>query len=240
MSGHSKWSTIKHKKAKTDAQKGKVFSKVAREIVMAVKLGGHDVNMNGRLRLTLQKAKACNMPNENIKRAIQKGEGDGDDTELEELTYEAYASHGVAMMICTLTDNRNRTIANVKAIVSRGGGSIATQGAVSYLFETKGHFLFSPDTDEDTVMEVALSADAENFETQEDGSIEVITTPDTFETVRDAFETAGIEYESAEITKIPTTIVTLDEEQGEKILTLIDKLEDDDDVQDVYTNFEIT
>ncbi len=240
MSGHSKWSTIKHKKAKTDAQKGKVFSKVAREILMAVKLGGNDCLMNGRLRLALQKAKACNMPNENIKRAIQKGEGGGADAELEELTYEAYASHGVAMMISTLTDNRHRTIANVKAIISRGGGSIATQGAVAYLFSSKGYFLFSPETDEDTLMEAAMSADAENLETQEDGSIEVITAPEAFDAARDVFDEAKLEYDTAAVTKIPTTTVTLTEEQGEKILSLIDKLDDDDDVQEVYSNFEIT
>jgi YebC/PmpR family DNA-binding regulatory protein len=239
MSGHSKWSTIKHKKAKTDAQRGKVFSKVAREIVMAVKLGGDDADMNPRLRLALQKAKACNMPNDNVKRAVQKGAGPGEDSNYEELTYEAYATHGVAMMISTLTDNRHRTIANIKAIVSRGGGSMATPGAVSYQFSSKGFFLFAPGVDEDAVMEAALDADAENFEMQDDGSIEVVTTPDTFDAVRDSFESNNLEYESAEVTKVSATTVTLSQEDGEKILALIDKLDDDDDVQDVYTNFEI-
>ena len=142
MSGHSKWSTIKHKKAKTDAQRGKVFSKIAREIMMAAKLGGDDVQMNSRLRLALQKAKEANMPNDNVKRAINKGAGAGNDTELEEIQYEAYGPHGIAILIDTLTDNRNRTITSLKTILNKGGGRLAEKGAVNYIFQTKGLICF--------------------------------------------------------------------------------------------------
>lgn len=240
MAGHNKWSSIKHKKAKTDAQKGKAFSKVAREIVMAVKIGGEDQDMNPRLRLALQKAKEANMPNDNIKRAIQKGAGSGSESDLEENVYEAYAPNGVALIITTLTDNKNRTIANIKAIINKGGGNMATPGAVSYMFDTKGLILFEPGLDEDTAMEVALGADAENFETLDDGSIEVVTDPGQLETVRKAFDDANMEYSTATITMLPNISAPVDEEQAEKIMALIDKLDDDDDVQDVYTNMEIS
>lgn len=239
MAGHNKWSSIKHKKAKTDAQKGKAFSKVAREIVMAVKIGGEEQDMNPRLRLALQKAKDVNMPNDNIKRAIQKGAGGGSDDSLEENVYEAYAPNGVALIITTLTDNKNRTIANIKAIINKGGGNMATPGAVSYMFDTKGVILFEPGIDEDTAMEVALGADAENFETLEDGSIEVITDPAQLETVRKAFDAANLEYSTATITMLPNITAPVNEEQAEKIMALIDKLDDDDDVQDVYTNMDV-
>lgn len=239
MAGHNKWSSIKHKKAKTDAQKGKAFSKVAREIVMAVKLGGEDQDMNPRLRLALQKAKEVNMPNDNIKRAIQKGAGGDSDANLEENVYEAYAPNGVALIITTLTDNKNRTIANVKAIINKGGGNMATPGAVSYMFDTKGLILFDPSTDEDTVMEIALGADAENFETLDDGSIEVVTDPGQLETVRKAFDAAELSYSTATITMLPNISAPVTEEQAEKIMNLIDKLDDDDDVQDVYTNMDV-
>lgn len=240
MAGHNKWSSIKHKKAKTDAQKGKAFSKVAREIVMAVKLGGEDQDMNPRLRLALQKAKEVNMPNDNIKRAIQKGAGGDSDANLEENVYEAYAPNGVALIITTLTDNKNRTIANIKAIINKGGGNMATPGAVSYMFDTKGLILFEPGIDEDTAMEVALGADADNFETLEDGSIEVVTDPGQLETVRKAFDEANLEYSTATITMLPNISAPVNEEQAEKIMSLIEKLDDDDDVQDVYTNMEVS
>lgn len=240
MAGHNKWSSIKHKKAKTDAQKGKAFSKVAREIVMAVKLGGEDQDMNPRLRLALQKAKEVNMPNDNIKRVIQKGAGGNSDANLEENVYEAYAPNGVALIITTLTDNKNRTIANIKAIINKGGGNMATPGAVSYMFDTKGLILFEPGIDEDTAMEVALGADADNFETLEDGSIEVVTDPGQLETVRKAFDEANLEYSTATITMLPNISAPVNEEQAEKIMSLIEKLDDDDDVQDVYTNMEVS
>lgn len=236
MSGHNKWSTIKHKKAKLDAQRGKAFTKVAREIVMAAKLGGGDVEMNPRLRLALQKAREANMPNDNIKRAIQKGVGNEDGSSLEEITYEAYAPNGVGLIIKTLTDNKNRTVSNLKAILSKGGGSMATPGAVSYLFQTKGHFLFEPGQNEDLVLQTALEADAENVETLDDGSIEVTTPPSQFESVKQAFDAQKLVYVSCDITELPSTYIPLDDEKAEKIMALIDKIEEDDDVQDVYTN----
>ena len=239
MAGHNKWSSIKHKKAKTDAQKGKAFSKVSREITMATKLGGADVDMNPRLRLALQKAKEVNMPNDNIKRAIQKGEGSGDDSSLEEILFEAYAPNGVGLLINTLTDNRNRTVANVKTILSKSGASLATKGAVSYQFSQKGFLLFSDESDEETIIDIALDKGAEDVETKEDGSIEVITDPSELETVRKGFDEKNIHYETAQLTMIPSTVVELDEEKGNQVIALIDKLEDDEDVQEVHANVEI-
>jgi YebC/PmpR family DNA-binding regulatory protein len=239
MSGHSKWSTIKHKKAKTDAQRGKAFSRLAREIIMAAKIGGGDVDMNARLRLAIQKAKDANMPNDNIKRAIQRGTGSGDSAALEELTFEAYAQFGTAVLIDAVTDNRNRTVANIKSILNKTGGNMATQGAVSYLFDKKGYFLFEPTTSEEEIIDIALSGNAEDIDTQDDGAIEITISPSEFEKLRIAFEENNISFISAEITMIPKTLVSLSEEQADKILKLIDKLEEDDDVQNVYTNFDI-
>ena len=156
MAGHNKWSQIKHKKAKTDAQKGKVFSKIAREIMVAAKMGGEDVSMNPRLRLALQKAKEANMPNDNVKRAIQKGVGSDDDNQLEELQFEAYGPHGIAILIDTLTDNRNRTITNLKVVLNKGGGNLADKGAVSYLFETKGLIYFEKTDQQDKIIDLAI------------------------------------------------------------------------------------
>ncbi|RAP37782.1 YebC/PmpR family DNA-binding transcriptional regulator [Candidatus Marinamargulisbacteria bacterium SCGC AAA071-K20] len=239
MSGHSKWSTIKHKKAKTDAQRGKQFSKVAKEIVMAAKLGGGDPDQNPRLRLALQKAKQVNMPNENVKRAVQKGAGGGDESALEEVTYEAFASHGVALLIEALTDNRHRTVANIKSILGKGGANMATPGAVSYLFEKKGLFLFEPEVDADKVIDQATELGAEDVDLKDDDSIEVLTGTTEFESVKDGFDSAELVYQSAEITMIPSTTIVLSEEDGEKIIALLEKIEEDDDVQDVYANFDI-
>jgi YebC/PmpR family DNA-binding regulatory protein len=238
MSGHSKWSTIKHKKAKTDAQKGKAFSKVSREITMAAKLGGADVDMNPRLRLALQKAKEANMPNDNVKRAIEKGAGSGDDTQLEEIQFEAYAPNGVGLLINTLTDNRNRTVANVKMILNKSGASLAAKGAVSYQFSQKGFIFFEAGVSEDSVLEVVMDHDVEDIETKDDSSIEVFTSPNELETVRKAFDEKNIIYETAQLTMIPSTTVSLSEEKILKLITLIEKLEDDDDVQEVHANFE--
>lgn len=238
MSGHSKWSTIKHKKAKTDAQKGKAFSKVSKEIIMAVKLGGADPEMNPRLRLSLQKAKEANMPNENIKRAIIKGAGSGDDSNLEEIVFEAYASDGVGLIITSLTDNRNRTVANVKTILNKGGGSLATKGAVSYQFNHKGFIYFEPGFSEEEILDIALESGAEDVQSKEDGSIEVITEPGDLEQVRRAFDEKKLTYDTASLTMIPSTLVSLSEEKVGKLLTLIEKLEEDDDVQDIYSNFQ--
>lgn len=239
MSGHSKWSTIKHKKAKTDAQKGKIFSKVSREIMMAAKIGGDNPEMNPRLRLALQKAKEVNMPNDNVNRAIIKGAGNDSDANLEEVTYEAYGPHGVALLIDTLTDNKNRTVPNIRAILTRCNGSLATSGAVSYLFNKKGLFLFSPETDEETIIKLGLENGADDIDTKSDGSIEVITATNHFEAVKTAFDIQNIQYETAEITMIPSTFVLLSESESKTVISLIEKLEEDDDVQEIHANLDI-
>lgn len=239
MAGHNKWSQIKHKKAKTDAQKGKVFSKMARELTMAAKLGGGDPDMNARLRLAIQKAKDANMPNDNISRAIEKGAGGGDDSSMEEIQYEAYGPGGVAFLIDTLTDNKNRTVSNIRAILTRANGSLANKGSVAYLFDQKGVIICNIDSDEDKVMTVALEAGAEDIMTQEDGSVVVTTEPSTFEDVRKALEGASILIEAAEISRVAQTTVELKGDDASSILSLQEKLEEDDDVQDVYGNYEL-
>jgi len=236
MSGHSKWSQIKRKKAKTDAQRGKAFSKVAKEITIAAKLGGVDEAGNARLRLAIQKAKEANMPAEIVKRAIQKGGGSSAAENLEEICFEAYAPHGVGLLIEVLTDNKNRTVPNIKNVLLKAGGSMATKGAVSYNFSQKGLFIFEPGISEDVVVDIAINADADSIDLADDESIEVLTRPDCFEHVKRAFDDQPLAYVSATVTMIPKTTVSLDQEQSEKLLTLIEKLEDDDDVQDVHHN----
>jgi YebC/PmpR family DNA-binding regulatory protein len=238
MSGHNKWSKIKHKKAKTDAQKGKMFSKIVKEIMIAVKLGGADVSANTRLTLAMQKAKQANMPNDNVSRAIQKGSDIGGDN-YEEIMFEAYGPFGVAMIIETLTDNRNRTVPIIKFILGKANGSLASKGAVSYLFDQKGLILFEPGVSEEEVMDVATNAGAEDVDLKEDGSIEVVSEAGDLNICQKAFEQAGLEYVSASLEMIPRNTVSLDEDQAEKILRLVDTLEEDDDVQNVYANFEI-
>lgn len=239
MSGHSKWSTIKHKKAKTDAQRGKIFTKIVREISTAARIGGGDIEANPRLRIAVQKAKDVNMPSDNIKRAIQKGTGNGAEDQFEEITFEAYASDGVAMLIETLTDNRNRTVPNIRSILSKVGGSLATKGAVAYQFHKKGILIFEPDSPEDQIIEIALNAGAEDVLNKEDGSIEVLTSPESFEAVRIACDEEKLVYASASLDMIPQTTVPIAGEKAEKLLRLIEKLEDDDDVQAVYSNADI-
>lgn len=240
MAGHNKWSSIKHKKAKTDAQKGKIFSKIAREIMLAAKIGGEDEAMNPRLRLALQKAKEANMPNDNVKRAIQKGAGSGDDTNLEELQFEAYGPHGIAILIDTLTDNRNRTITNLKVVLNKGGGNLADKGAVSYLFETKGLIYFSSSDNQDQIVDLAIEEGAEDIDTKENGDIEIITPLESLEGLKTAYDSQNLIYETATITKIPSTFVQISNEDFEKIDVLLEKIEDDEDVQDVYTNVDVS
>ena len=240
MAGHNKWSQIKHKKAKTDAQKGKVFSKIAREIMVAAKMGGEDVSMNPRLRLALQKAKEANMPNDNVKRAIQKGVGSDDDNQLEELQFEAYGPHGIAILIDTLTDNRNRTITNLKVILNKGGGNLADKGAVSYLFETKGLIYFEKTDQQDKIIDLAIEEGADDIDAKPAGEIEIITPIDQLESLKTCYDNQGFEYETATLTKIPATFVTITAEQFENVAALLEKIEDDDDVQDVYSNLELS
>jgi len=239
MSGHNKWSTIKHKKAKTDAQKSKHFSKVVREIMMATKLGGPDPDSNPRLRLALQKGKEVNLPADNVKRAIQKGAGGDSAAGLEEHLFEAYGPHGVAILIQTLTDNKNRTVPNLRYILTRSGGNLAERGAVSYLFDSKGFLIFDADQDEDRIIDIATTEDAEDIDTKDDGSIEVISDPSTFMALKDAFDQAKIAYITAEISMIPSSTVSLDLKATEKIISLLEQIEEDDDVQEVYSNIDI-
>ena len=236
MAGHNKWSSIKHKKAKTDAQKGKVFSKISKEIIMATKIGGVDAEMNPRLRLALQKAKEANMPNDNIKRALEKGSGSSDDSNLEEIQFEAYGPMGVAILIDTLTDNRNRTVSNLKAILNKAGATMAQKGAVGYLFNTKGLLIFSEFENEDDIIDLAIENGADDVQITDESTIEVITPFTEFESIKKEFDMKNFFYDTASITKIPSTFVSLENSQKESFLKLYEKLEDEDDVQDVYSN----
>ncbi len=237
MSGHNKWSQIKHKKAKTDAQKGQAFSKVVREITIAVKLGGGtDPSANNRLRMALQKAKEVNMPSENIKRAIQKGDGAGDSSSYEEVVFEGYGINGVAIMVEALTDNRNRTVPNMRLIFGKYGGNLGTPGAVSYLFDHKALFVFPPLSNESDIMEVALDLDADDVSLQDDGSIEVVMPPDRYLDAVDAFAKASLEYAHGAVEMIPQTTVTLTGKDYEMTEKLLESLEADEDVQAVYSN----
>jgi YebC/PmpR family DNA-binding regulatory protein len=240
MSGHSKWSTIKHKKAATDARKGALFTKAARELAMAAKEGGGDINGNFRLRLAVQKAREVNMPADNIERAIKRGAGEGDGAQLEELRYEGYGPGGVAIMVDCLTDNRNRTASAIRSIFTRGGGSVAEQGAVGWQFKRKGVIIADPNgRDADEVALEVIELGASDVQVN-DGKLEVETEPEDFEKVRVGLEEARSKIESAELTMVPdTTIPVTDEREAEKLLRLMEALEDSDDAQQVYANFDI-
>ncbi len=239
MSGHSKWATIKHKKGANDAKRGKLFTKIIKEITVAARIGGGDENTNPRLRTVLLKAKSANMPKDNVERAIKKGTGELEGMSFEELTYEAYGPGGVAILIECLTDNRNRTTADVRNILSKHGGSMGETGSVSYLFQRKGVIGVDPEKHtEDEVFEVALEAGAEDVTVDEE-SIEVVTSPTAFEDVLGALEEAGIENEYAEVSMVPDATVALDEEKTRKALRLIEFLDDNDDVQAVSSNIDI-
>lgn len=236
MSGHSKWSTIKHKKAKTDAQRGKIFTKIVREITTAARLGGGDQEMNPRLRLAVIKAKDANMPQDNIKRAIEKGVGNNGDDAYEDVMFEAYGPNGVAILIATLTDNRNRTVPNLRAILGKFGGSLANKGAVSYLFDQKGLFLFdATQYSEEQLMDVAIPAGADDVDYKEP-EIEVSGPLGAFETLKTAFDAAGYKPLSVSLGMVPQTVVTLSQTDGDRIVALLEKLEEDDDVQEVFAN----
>ncbi len=239
MSGHSKWASIKHKKGALDAKRGKVFTKIIKEITVAARLGGGDPEANPRLRTAVLKAKSANMPKDNVERAIKKGTGDLEGVDYVELTYEAYGPNGVAILIEALTDNKNRTAADVRSLLTKGGGSLGESGCVSYLFQRKGIISFDASKyTEDQVFEVALEAGAEDV-TREDESIEVVTTPDDFESVLQALQGAGFEEEMAEVSMVPETTVTLNNEATKKALRLIERIDDHDDVQSVATNLDI-
>jgi len=238
MSGHSKWSTIKRKKAAIDSKRGKLFTKVVREITSATRLGGGDPDGNPRLRLAIDKARDLNMPNDNIKRAIQKGQGADAGDAFEDILFEAYAPFGVALLIETLTDNRNRTVPSLRSALTKAGGSLATKGAVSYLFNQKGIFIFEPGVSEEQVVDIATSNGADDVDLKDDGSIEVDCDPSHFHGLNEALEKAKLKPSNASLEMIPTVSVPLTLEQAQKIMALIEKLEDDDDVQAVHSNAE--
>ncbi|NLJ08808.1 MAG: YebC/PmpR family DNA-binding transcriptional regulator [Treponema sp.] len=239
MSGHSKWATIKHKKGAADAKRGQMFTKLIKEISIAARMGGGDPDSNPRLRTAILKAKAANMPKDNVERAIKKGTGELEGVNYEELTYEAYAPGGVAVLIEVLTDNKNRAAADVRNILNKAGGSLATAGAVSRLFKRKGIITFDGEKyTEDQIMEAALEGGAEDV-TASDGIIEVTTTPEDFEAVLNALNAKNFESMSAEISMIPDAEVSLDKEATGKVMKMIDRLEENDDVQNVYHNLEI-
>ncbi len=240
MSGHSKWSTIKRKKGVIDAKRGKIFTKIIREITVAARMGGGDPDGNPRLRMAIQNAKGANMPQDNVTRAISKGTGDLEGVVYEEFSYEAYGPGGVAILIPVLTDNRNRTGPEIRHILSRHNGSLAEPNAVAWNFEKKGYFLISGDrVDEETLMDIVLEAGADDLEAA-DGNFEVRSGPDTFEDVREALEKNNIKADSAEITMLPKTTVELEGKPAEQMLRLLEALEDNDDVQNVYANFDIS
>ncbi len=236
MSGHSKWATIKRKKGALDAKRGAVFTKIIKEIMVSAR-SGSSIEGNARLRMAVLKAKAANMPKDNIDRAIKKGAGELEGQEFVELSYEAYAPGGVAILIETLTDNKNRTAADVRMILTKGNGQLATVGSVSRLFDRKGFIVLDGEkTTEDAVMEIALDAGAEDI--ADNGNIEVTTAPSDFEKVLEAITKAGLATEMAEISLIPQARVAPDKETAEKIMNLIDHLEENDDVQNVYHNLD--
>jgi len=240
MSGHSKWSTIKHKKAATDARKGAIFTKMAREIAVAAKEGGGDPTANFRLRLAVQKAREVNMPADNIERAIKRGTGEQGGVQYEELRYEGYGPGGVAVLVEALTDNRNRTGQEVRHAFARFGGSMGDPGSTAWMFQRRGVILVEKESapDEERLLEIALEAGADDLADQE-SHWEITTEPSGFKVVSDALKASGIRVVSAEITMQPTVTVPLEGAQAKSVLALIEALEDNDDVQNVYANFDI-
>lgn len=239
MSGHSKWHNIRLKKNKMDAQKGKIFTRLAREIIVASKAGGGNPDGNPRLRTLLQKAREAGMPQDNIKRAIQRGTGELDGATYDEVTYEGYAPGGVAVLVDCLTDNRNRTVSEVRSTFSKCGGNLGETGCVAYMFDQKGVIEVPAEgADEDALLEAALEAGAEDV-VNEDGVFAVTTAPHDLETVREALETKGIAMDSAEVTMVPKSTVTVQGKEAEQVLRLMEALDNLDDVQKVYANFDI-
>ena len=239
MSGHSKWASIKHKKAATDVKRGKIFSKLAKEITISAKGGGGDLDANARLRLAINKAKSVNMPADNIDRAIKKGTGELPGVSYEEISYEGYGPKGVAFIVEALTDNKNRTAAEIRNIFSKKGGNMAGPGSVSWMFTKKGFIMVKDSSaDEDKVFSIALDSGAEDIKT-ESSLYEITTSVSAFEKVKDALEEANIEIESAEITMIPSNSIKIEGDDAKQVLALIDLLEDYEDVQNVYANFDI-
>lgn len=240
MAGHSKWANIQHRKGRQDEKRGKVWTRVIREIMVAARQGGGDLAINPRLRLAVDKAKAANMPADTIKRNIDKATGNLEGVSYEEIRYEGYGIGGAAVIIDTMTDNKVRTVAEVRHAFSKYGGSMGTAGSVAFQFRHVGQLVFAPGTDEDKVMEVALEAGADDVVTDEDGAIEVLAPPTEFEAVKNALEAAGLVAEVAEVTMRPENTITLTGEDAARMQKLLDVLEDLDDTQDVFHNATIT
>ena len=239
MAGHSKWANIQHRKGRQDEKRGKVWTRVTREIIVAARTGGGDINMNPRLRLAIEKAKAVNMPSENIKRNVDKATGNLEGVNYEEIRYEGYGYAGAAIMVDTMTDNKVRTVAEVRHAFSKYGGNLGTEGSVAYQFKHCGQLLFAPGTNEEQVIEVALEAGAEDVLSDDEGGIEVITAPADFEAVQKALTAAGFQAEVAEVTMRADNAVSVSGDEALKMQKLLDALEDLDDVQNVYHNAEL-
>jgi YebC/PmpR family DNA-binding regulatory protein len=239
MAGHSKWANIKHRKGAQDAKRGKIFTKLIKEITIAARIGGGDLEANARLRLAVDKAKQGNMPKDNIERAIKKGTGDLDGVTNEEGVFEGYGPGGVAVLVEFMTDNRTRTVADVRHAFNKYGGSLGVSGSVAFMFDRKGQIVLSGDNDFDMVFEAALEAGAEDVK-DDSGMIEIITDPGEFENVRNTLEAQGLKFELAEVTMIPQNMNPVEGKAAESLMKMIDVLEDNDDVQNVHTNFDIS
>ncbi|NCF51882.1 YebC/PmpR family DNA-binding transcriptional regulator [Gammaproteobacteria bacterium] len=240
MAGHSKWANIQHRKGAQDKKRGKLFTKLIREITVAARMGGGDIAANPRLRLAVDKARAQSMPKDNIERAIKRGSGELDGADYQEIRYEGYGPGGTAVMVDCLTDNRNRTVADVRHAFSKFGGNLGADGSVNYLFNQVGQLLFPAGSDEDAVMEAAIDAGAEDVIADVDNSIEVLTEPGDFESVRDRMVGAGFEPETAQLTMRASTSSSLEAKEADSMVKLLEMLEDIDDVQDVYSNADIS
>ncbi|ALK98738.1 hypothetical protein AB595_02475 [Massilia sp. WF1] len=236
MAGHSKWANIKHKKAATDAKRGKIWTRLIKEITVAARMGGGDVNSNPRLRLAIDKAADANMPKDNVTRAIQRGSGGLEGVNYEEIRYEGYGIGGAAIIVDCMTDNRVRTVAEVRHAFSKFGGNMGTEGSVSFMFKHVGQFLFAPGVEEDKLMEAALEAGADDVLADDEGGFEVLCDPNAFAGVKDALESAGFKADSAEVIMKPDTETVFTGEDAQKMQKLLDALENLDDVQEVYTN----
>lgn len=239
MAGHSKWANIQHRKGRQDDRRGRVWTRITREIIVAARAGGADINMNPRLRLAIEKAKAANMPSDNIKRNVDKATGNLDGVTYEEIRYEGYGIGGAAIIVDCMTDNRVRTVADVRHAFSKHGGNLGTDGSVAFQFKHAGQLLFAPGASEDKIMEVALEAGADDVITHDDGSIEVLSTPIDFEAVKTALENAGLQAEMAEVTMRGENTIELVGDDAVRMQKLLDALEDLDDVQDVFHNAEL-
>ncbi len=241
MSGHSKWHSIKHQKGKADADRGKLFTKLAREIIVAAKAGGPNPDSNITLRAAITRARAISMPQDNIKRAIARGAGEDGGANYEDLTYEGYGPAGVAVMVSCLTDNKQRTVSEVRAAFTKTGGRLAESGSVAYLFQSKGVLIVDPGvTTEDAVTEAAIEGGAEDVQPTDDGGFEITTAPEDFAAVQKALDEVKIPYASAELTMLPQNTVEIAGKEASQVLRLVDMLEDNDDVQKVYANFDIS